>query len=128
MIYFETRVSVPKHIVEKIGLEIRERFMRGIYEETHLSSRDIGQIDEILQSVILKYSSNQEKSCDGYSLTKDDAEIIANEMKQNRKLMAVKEFRRATGAGLREAKSFLEKFGVQGIGETAAIEFLSVFI
>jgi len=128
MIYFETRVSVPEHIVAQIGYEIRHRFLDGLKQEMRIAPTIKFNIDEILLSAIREYASTQMKTCEGWSLTADQAKTIASEMRANRKIMAIKEFRAATGASLRETKAFLENFGEDGVGEKAGLEFLDTFV
>ena len=81
-----------------------------------------------MQSTIQAYAAHSEKSCDGWRLDPHQAQTIASEMRKGRKIMAIKEFRGATGAGLRDAKEFIEKFGENGTGDVAAMEFMNVFV
>ena len=127
MILFNANVSVPKHIIEQIGGEIQNLFLRDINSDSRYSMMqdDIQVLNDKLSNAIYSFATSQEKSCEGWSLEKHQAERIANELRLDRKIMAIKEFRTATGAGLMDSKIFLDKFG---LGEVAALEFLAVFV
>lgn len=127
MILFDTKVSVPKHILLHIGEEIRHMFMRSLEADPRFEMMrdDLQVINNKMENAITAFAISQEKSCEGWTLEKHQAERIANEIRNYRKIMAIKEFRAATGAGLKEAKYFLDKFEMNEIG---AMEFLAVFV
>lgn len=127
MILFNANVSVPKHIIESIGNEIRNIFMRNLHGDPRfeMMQDDLQVINTKLENAIYSFAASQEKSCEGWTLEKHQAEAVANEMRLGRKIMAIKEFRTYTGAGLRDSKLFLDKFGMNEVG---AMEFLAVFV
>lgn len=127
MILFNTNVSVPKHVIQQIGNEIKNTLMRDLHIDPRFETLhdDLQVINDKLANAIYSFAISQEKSCEGWSLEKHQAERVANELRNNRKIMAIKEFRTYTGAGLRDSKLFLDKFGM---GEIGAMEFLAVFV
>lgn len=130
MILFQTNVVVPKHIIDQIGIELRhllikEMASRSLSAISDLNENIIHEVSDIMTTVVHAYASKLEKSCDGWSLTKEQAENIAYKLRKGLKIMAIKGFRKATGAGLADSKYFIEKFG---LGEVAAVEFLAVFV
>ncbi len=127
MILFNANVSVPKHIIIAIGDEIRAILIRNLTNDPRyaMMNDDIQIINNKLENAIYSFAASQEKSCEGWKLEKYQAERVANELRSDRKIMAIKEFRTYTGAGLRDSKLFLDKFG---LGEVAAMEFLAVFV
>jgi hypothetical protein len=127
MILFNANVAVPKHIIEAIGNEIKNTLMRDLHGDPRFEmlQDDLRVIEHKLENAIFSFASSQEKSCEGWSLEKHQAEAVANELRLDRKIMAIKEFRTYTGAGLRDSKLFLDKFGM---GEVGAMEFLAVFV
>ena len=124
MILFNTTVSVPTDVIRQIGLEITQSAMREICSR-NFTMDDAALIEYILENAAFTVAAKSEKSCEGWTLEKRQAEVIANELRNGRKIMAIKEFRSATGADLRSAKLFLDKFGCSEIGAT---EFLAVFV
>ena len=127
MILFNANVSVPKHIIEKIGNEIKGLLIRDLQSDPRfeMMQDDLQVISNKMENAIYSFATSQEKSCEGWSLEKHQAEAVANELRLDRKIMAIKEFRTYTGAGLRDSKLFLDKFG---LGEVGAMEFLAVFV
>ena len=127
MILFNANISVPKHIIQQIGNEIKNTLMRDLHSDPRYSMLfdDLQVINDKLANAIYSFATSQEKSCEGWSLEKHQAEAVANELRKDRKIMAIKEFRTYTGAGLRDSKLFLDKFG---LGEVGAMEFLAVFV
>lgn len=127
MILFDTKVSVPKHIIMHIGDEIRKALFKDLESDPRYEMMfdDLQVISNKMDNAIYAYASSQEKSCEGWALEKHQAEAVANELRLGRKIMAIKEFRAATGAGLRDSKLFLDKFPLNEIG---AMELLAVFV
>jgi ribosomal protein L7/L12 len=129
MISYQTTVSVPKHIIQKIGAQIRHLVTGQMLSERHQHDRweqnDIGHVSSIIDDAVKAFANTEQKSCDGWSLTVVQAEIIAFNLREERFVEAIKEFRSATGSGLREAKEFMDKFGR---GTQAAMEFLNTFV
>lgn len=129
MILFQANVAVPAHIVEQIGSGIKQLLIKTLasrgLKDDRFDELTIHEISMTMNDVVDAYAARQEKSCEGWTLTKDQAELVAFELRNDRKIMAIKQFRTATGAGLRDSKLFLDKFGLGNVG---AIEFMAVFV
>lgn len=129
MISYQTTVSVPKHIIEKIGAQIRHlvagQMLQEMYQHQIWNQHNIADVSSIINSAVTAFANTEQKSCDGWTLTAAQAKIIAFNLREERFIAAIKEFRSATGSGLREAKEFMDKFGR---GPSAAMEFLNTFV
>jgi ribosomal protein L7/L12 len=129
MISYQTTVSVPKHIIEKIGAQIRHLVTGQMSSDMHQHDRweqnDIGRVSSNIDQAVRAFANSEQKSCDGWSLTVAQAEVISFHLREERFIEAIKEFRSATGSGLAEAKYFMDKFGR---GPAAAMEFLNTFV
>lgn len=128
MILFQANVAVPKHIIDQIGQNIKSKLVHELalkLDEFQMSEIDLMNVENTLNGVIWAVANAENKTCEGWSLSKEQANDIAHQLRQDRKIMAIKRFREATGAGLADSKYFIDKFG---LGEVAAIEFLTVFV
>ena len=125
MILFETRVSVPENVVYQIGTNVVDYLINDLLQNSDFSVNDINLIKHKAENAALAFAKSQSKSCDGWSLTKDQANMVAHELRRGLRIAAIKEFRAATGAGLRDAKEFLDKFQPNEVG---AMEFLATFV
>lgn len=129
MISFQTSVAVPSHIIDKIGVRIRELVVNEMLIAKHRyeiwKQEDIWDIETLINNAVKTYANSEQKSCEGWTLNANTVEEIAEHLRQHRWIAAIKEFRSATGSGLAEAKYFLDKFGR---GSTAAIEFKNTFV
>ena len=125
MLLFETRVAVPKNVVYQIGMQVVDRLIEDLLKSSEFGVNDINLIKHKAENAALAYANTQEKSCEGWSIEKDQAVMIADQLRRGLKIAAIKEFRAATGAGLRDAKLFLDKFEPNEVG---AMEFMAVFV
>lgn len=117
-------VSVPSSVVRKIGEDIKNLVVgdlagMGIFNLDQLKVIEL-TIDEKTRIMAL----NSAKSCEGWTLSAEQASDIAILLKDYRKIDAIKEFRAATGAGLKQAKYFIDKFG---IGVEGFVNFRQAF-
>jgi len=115
MITFDTTINVPPHTIREIGNSIRNRVIKEMedlyldYKQDHVT---LTAIDGILQHVVNSYaSSHDKKSSEGWIIEESVVHDIATELLHHRKIMAIKRFRESTGAGLKESKHFIDKFG-----------------
>ena len=125
MILFETRVAVPKNIIYQICMDMKDKVLNDLVQNSEFAAPDIMMIQTRMETVAAAIANSNEKSCEGWSLEKHQAEMCAAAIRNGQKILAIKEFRAATGAGLREAKLLMDKFEMNEIG---AIEFMAVFV
>ena len=125
MILFETRVAVPKNTVYQIGCSVADQLIKSLIENSEFSANDINLIKHRAEQAALAIANSTEKSCEGWTVDHDQANLIASLLRKERRIEAIKEFRAATGAGLREAKDLIDKFPADNRG---AMEFLATFV
>jgi ribosomal protein L7/L12 len=128
-ILFQTCVAVPSDTIAMIGegirrLVITEMKNEMIYYDAY-TKEDVNTVDTLITKAIEAYVDATKKSCNGFSLDASQARAVAGYMRRNQKILAIKEFRTHTGAGLKDAKDTLESFGY---GEIGAMQFLSAFV
>jgi ribosomal protein L7/L12 len=126
MTKFETTVEIPFHIIEEIGMSIHTKFVHQLEASSSwmFTGDDIAHINEVLKTTVILHARATEKSREGWSLTKIEVDNIFHEILNDKKIMAIKSFRHATRAGLKDAKNFIDKFEMNKIG---AMKFLNVF-
>ncbi len=125
MILFETRIAVPRNTVYQIGNSVVDKLVQELMQNSEFAANDIMLIKHKAEQAALAVANATEKSCEGWTLTQDQANLIASLLRRERRIEAIKEFRAATGAGLREAKDLIDKFRADEVG---AMEFLATFI
>jgi hypothetical protein len=125
---FSTHIAVPDLVIHKIGLEIKERLMHELekderFEYLHSDTKmyDLGQK---INFVLNQYVEESSPSYNGWVLEASVAREISGILASGRKIEGIKEFRRATGAGLKEAKDLIDEFGT---GREAAERFILAF-
>jgi ribosomal protein L7/L12 len=128
-IMFQTYVAVPRDVIMEIGQGIR-RFV--VTEMVHQKNTydsykedDIKDIGLLIDGAVAAYADAGSKSFDGWNLGKEEAREVASKIRQGLKIMAIKEFRTHTGAGLKEAKEVIDNFTCD---EQGALRFLAAFM
>lgn len=129
MISFRTNVSVPKDVIEQIGEQIKNLVVVDMHTEARQwnvwTPQEVERVKQLIGKAVVNYAFTEQKICDGWTLEREEAEIIAAHLRDYKLIYAIKAFRTATGAGLAESKYFLDKFGK---GPFSAEEFLTAFI
>ena len=125
---FQTHIAVPDVVIHKLGIEIKERLIEELEKDEHFSylhkdmrTYDLGQK---FNWILNKYVEENIPSYNGYTLDISVVKEISDLLKNRRKINAIKEFRRATGAGLKDAKYLIDEFGT---GQAAAEQFMVAF-
>lgn len=121
---FQTYQRVPARVIKAIGQDIkRNMFLR----LRHMNQDDLLQMGLDFDMAIDQVASEHAPSVDGYRLTDKQVGVIADLIKMGKSIGAIKEFRYATGEGLREAKHFIDKFTKGRNAEEAFILFTNAF-
>jgi ribosomal protein L7/L12 len=63
-----------------------------------------------MKKIIAHYISISGNSYEGISLDKSVINIVAHELSVGRKISAIKELRKATGMGLKDSKTIMDRF------------------
>jgi len=119
---YQSYQKVPGRVIKAIGEEIQRNFELRIR-----ASRSTEEINDLLTNfelAIAQVSTENAPSVDGYKLCDRAVAEIGELLRQNKRIPAIKEFRMTTGAGLREAKYFIDKFAS---GEEGFIQFTNAF-
>ncbi len=125
MILFQTSVRVPGGVVRRLGTELKYLLLNDITQNNDFSSKELHNIRKSMEKVVDEFSNSQKKSCDGWELDQSVAYTIADHLRRGKRINAIRDFRSATGAGLKESKDFLDRFGT---GEIGSVEFIASFV
>lgn len=114
---------VPKETIIEIGEAIALQYVKNL----KTTNTDLEQV--ILKGIIeatnkVADSEGGEATVDGYTLNSMAVELIASYLNDGKKVMTIREFRAETGAELRDAKNFIDQFGV---GRNAFVKFKMAF-
>ena len=123
---FQSTIIVPDKVVRQIIDDYRKR-IGAMMEQT--VDPDIEDLIQAMDLVADAIANDERVSVGGYHL--DDKHItgIARLLQNGEKINAIKEFRFATGAGLKDAKDFIDGFCInrRHAGPTAALQFRNAF-
>ena len=122
---FTTATEVPPRIISNIGVDILDEAISMIKEKTDFDQNQRDIISACFQHAINKVMHDHGKNVEGFQLQRKEAEEISDLIRIGKKVGAIKEFRRCTGADLRSSKEFIERFNLNGVG---AADFLRLFI
>ena len=121
---FQTYQRVPERVIKAIGQDIkRNMFLR----LRHMGQDALLQLGLDFDMAIDQVASEHSPCVDGYRLTDKQVGEIGDLIKMGKNIGAIKEFRFATGEGLREAKAFIDKFTQGRSSEEAFILFTNTF-
>jgi len=132
---YTTTITVPEEAIRKIGNDLLNTVLCDIGRDVGVD--DINLTDEQIERIGMKMTTALETLCkinrvsvDGYHLNSKQITDIYFELAHGRKIGAIKMFRSATDAGLREAKEFIDKFCTGGryADYDAAVRFRTAFI
>ena len=121
---FQTYQVVPQRVIKAIGQDIMKNVMLRM---RHLEDKEAVQLVHEIEMAIDQVASEHSPSVDGYRLTDKQVGEIGELIKIGKPIGAIKEFRFATGAGLREAKTFIDKFTTGRSYEEAFMMFTNSF-
>ena len=127
---FSTFATVPAEMIREIGMDILRAAMKRLEAEggemTDVRLADIEyQFTNAILDVISKSDEQTTVSVDGFHLPPARVLEIAEYLRIDRFVDAVRAFRDYTNCGLREAKEFIERFGRRG--HYSAQQFIDTF-
>lgn len=121
---FQTYQQVPERVIKAIGEDIKRNMaLRLRYMESDQLMEIMANFDLAIDQV----ASEKSPSVDGYRLTDRQVGDIAEYIRIGKPIDAIKEFRMATSAQLREARDFIYKFTQGRSSEEAFIYFTNAF-
>jgi len=125
MIKFEATVVITPLALKEIQERVTEYVMKSII--IHDFDNDQLEIvnDSIKNSFALLVQENQKPNTFGYTLEPKEVLNIAGELRAERRIKAIKMFREATNAGLRESKNLIDQFSC---GKGSAELFIETFM
>ena len=121
---FQTYQRVPRRVIKAIGEDIKANFMR---RNCHLDHEDQIKLSVELDLAIAQIADEHSPSVDGYRLADKVVSVIADLIRNGKPIAAIKEFRAATGEGLRESKDFIDKFTKGRSWEEAFLMWTNTF-
>jgi len=122
---YQAFVNVPMEIVQKIGNDLEEKLgTQLVLNCDFLTASELEEIRYRFNVALRELIADSAKSVEGYTLSSGCIMAIARYLKNHKKIDAIKEFRSATGTGLRDAKDFIDRFGM---GHDGATQFMKMF-
>ena len=126
---FKTHVIVPEEtVVEVIGDYMTA--LLGELGDIDLTDKQINAVATKMDKVAGKQCEGAQVSIQGYKLTGPQVMEIAGELRNYRKIGAIKAFRQYTGSGLKDSKDFIEGFCIGALvqaGPVPAIKFAMAY-
>jgi hypothetical protein len=116
---------VPQSVIKAIEKDIKNEFTKQLTQYKGMGDDWVEMLLKDFDIALQNVADKNFKSADGYRLKQSSALEIANFLKNGKKIEAIKEFRLATGEGLRESKHFIDKFQT---GDQGYIDFLNAFL
>ena len=132
---YTTTTVVPEAVVREICRELTNNTIHGLLsEEMDLSDEQILLIKQDMVRISASMCKDSRPSVDGWELNRNQVAEIVYELTNYRRIGAIKAFRSFTGAGLRHAKEFIDKFCADpgalckiNSGPKAAVKFQAAF-
>ena len=122
---YQAFVTIPSDIILKIGMDLEDKL--GTQLVLHCDDLTEQQMDKIryrFNCAVRELAQDSSKCVEGYTLSSEVVMTIGRYLKNHKKIDAIKEFRSATGTGLRDAKDFIDRYGT---GHDAATKFMQTF-
>lgn len=122
---YRTFVEVPEEVLSQI-LSDAHHALRDRLEDK-CGNLTFEQLDEIMYQFTVvrrEMAEGSHKTVEGFTLNRKQIAEIADELARGQFISAIKAFRMATGAGLREAKEMMDQFGN---GKSGSIRFMMAF-
>jgi hypothetical protein len=108
---YTTTVAVPEETIRTICTNLKRNTMHGMLGmDIHLDDEQLYLMEKKMDAVIDSMCDSSRITVDGWHLTDANVLEIASFLRDCQKIAAIKAFRSFTGAGLREAKEFIDKF------------------
>jgi len=126
-----THVAVPESAIREICTDLlRNTIHECLGDDIDLSQLQLMLLGRKMNEVTDSMCRSNRVSVDGWHLDTNQIHEIANELHNYRKIPAIKAFRLASGAGLREAKDFIDSFCYgprHDPGPVSAVAFQATF-
>jgi len=108
---YSTHVAVPESTIAKICDDlIRNTLHECLGLDIELTDKQLYLISEKMHAVAASMVKVNRVSVDGWTLDDDQVNEITQSLHNGHKIAAIKAFRAATGAGLKESKYFIDSF------------------
>lgn len=108
---YNTHVAVPESTIRDICTDLLRNTMNECSgEDMDIDERQLTLLGHKMHEIIESMCRSNRISIDGWHLDNNQVHEIANELHNHRKIGAIKAFRTATGAGLKESKHFIDSF------------------
>jgi len=128
---YTTTTVVPERVIREVCEDLINNSIHNIMGiDLELTNGQISLIKNHMTNVMDSMCLANRTSVDGWELDMKQVNAVAHSLHNHKKIEAIKTFRAATGAGLREAKDFIDKFcsgSRKETGITAAIQFRNAF-
>jgi hypothetical protein len=128
---FNQTVKVPVDVINQMGQELINNTVHELLgEDLSLVDSQVHLIKSKMEAILHSICHDNGIMVEGYVLDRQAVDRIAKELHNFRKIEAIKQFRAVTGAGLRESKDFIDKFGTgqrADVGPSSAVKFKLAF-
>ena len=121
---FQAHQAVPQRVIKVIGEDIKAKFAYQLSQYKGMGDDWVEMLLKDFDNALQAIADENSKVVDGYRLKESSVKEIAEFLRIGKRIAAIKEFRYATGEGLKEAKHFIDKFQT---GDQGYIEFLNAF-
>jgi ribosomal protein L7/L12 len=121
---YQSFQQVPTKTIKAIGIDIKNNFFMRV---RHLPDKLLQEMAHEFDMAVNQIGDENGITVDGYRLNADQVSAIGQLLKLGKPIAAIKEFRYATGVGLREAKDFIDKFSKFKDPDEAFILFTNAF-
>ena len=133
MKYTYTTVSdIPERLILRIAEDLQIKFLSAMTDTDSdmWSNEQMRLIGDKMNIAIKSLCNDTHINVDGWLLTDSQINEIAAELRECRKIGAIKAVRTFTGSGLTEAKELIEKFYISprnDSGPMSALNFIAAF-
>ena len=128
---YSTHVVVPESTIRQICTDLlRNTLHECSGEDMDLNESQLMLLGRKMNEVIDSMCHSNRISVDGWHLDENQVHEITSELHNHKKIAAIKAFRAATGAGLKEAKNLIDSFcngPFKESGPVSAIAFQVTF-
>lgn len=121
---FSTFVTVPSEIIENFGNRLKDEIISKSKSRGGFTNKQLVIIQDIISHEVHVAAQHNVTTVDGHLINNKSRMIISKALASGQRVDAIREFRSATGEGLRDAKNFMDNFSS---GNEGAIEFMSAF-
>ncbi len=108
---YSTHVAVPESTIHRICTDLmRNTLHECLEQDIDLNERQLLLLGRKMNAVMDSMCRSNRMSVDGWHLSEEQVNEVTQELHSYRKIGAIKAFRKATGAGLRDSKHFIDSF------------------